>query len=211
MRDIPVFTTENGVASLVLEEIPYKACAYIRVHDSSSPLDFLRECADFCVAVGARHIYATGKGADHYPLHNSILIMRREMDGLPDTDAKLCIVTDSTMELWRNIYNEKMADVDNAATMTIHKARIALQKEKAYLVYSGETLLGIGLVSGDTICALASVVSGSGADVLLALSRAVVSEVVSVEVSSTNARALRLYKKLGFVEDNRISEWYQII
>jgi hypothetical protein len=34
MRDIPMFTTEYGVASLVLKEIPYQAAAYITIQDS---------------------------------------------------------------------------------------------------------------------------------------------------------------------------------
>ena len=48
MRNIPVFTTENGVGSLVLQEIPYTGNAYVRIHDSVMPEAFLRECVDFC-------------------------------------------------------------------------------------------------------------------------------------------------------------------
>ena len=48
MRDLPMFTTENGVGSLVLKEIPYNGTAYITIHSSSFPTDFLKECADFC-------------------------------------------------------------------------------------------------------------------------------------------------------------------
>ena len=31
MKDIPAFTTENGIASLILREIPYREEAYIRI------------------------------------------------------------------------------------------------------------------------------------------------------------------------------------
>ena len=34
MKDFPVFTTENGVASLILKEIPYRGEAYIHLRDS---------------------------------------------------------------------------------------------------------------------------------------------------------------------------------
>ncbi len=40
MRDIPVFSTENGVASLGLREIPYSAEAYITLQDTQAPAEF---------------------------------------------------------------------------------------------------------------------------------------------------------------------------
>ena len=33
MRDFPIFSTETGVSSLTLKEIPYKKQAYIRIQD----------------------------------------------------------------------------------------------------------------------------------------------------------------------------------
>ena len=37
MKDIPVFTTENGAASLILREIPYQQSAYIILRDTREP------------------------------------------------------------------------------------------------------------------------------------------------------------------------------
>ena len=34
MKDFPIFTTDYGVSSLVLKEIPYKKVAYIRIRDA---------------------------------------------------------------------------------------------------------------------------------------------------------------------------------
>ena len=69
MRDFPVFTTENGVGSLSLKEIPYSGIAYVTIHDSSFPTEFLKECLDFCRAVGATKVYATGhETLEVYPL-----------------------------------------------------------------------------------------------------------------------------------------------
>ena len=48
MKDLPLFTTEHGVASLVLKEIPYQKTAYIILRDSLEPEALLKECADFC-------------------------------------------------------------------------------------------------------------------------------------------------------------------
>ena len=60
MKDIPVFATEYGIASLVLKEIPYQSAAYVTVRDSLEPERLLEECIGFCRACGADRIYATG-------------------------------------------------------------------------------------------------------------------------------------------------------
>ena len=44
MRNIPVFTTEFGVASLILKEIPYTGIAYVRLQSSLFPEKLLEEC-----------------------------------------------------------------------------------------------------------------------------------------------------------------------
>ena len=41
MRDFPMFTTEYGVASLVLREIPYREEAYITILSSEQPEELL--------------------------------------------------------------------------------------------------------------------------------------------------------------------------
>ena len=90
MRDIPVFATQNGVASLVLNEIPYWKKAYIIVQSVSHPDLFINECKGFCLAVGAQEIYASGDIClKEFPKHTSILKMCASKDALPDTDAAL--------------------------------------------------------------------------------------------------------------------------
>ena len=53
MKDMPVFTTENGAASLILREIPYQQTAYVVLRDTLDPLALAGECADFCRVCGA--------------------------------------------------------------------------------------------------------------------------------------------------------------
>ena len=62
MRDFPIFSTETGVSSLTLKEIPYKKQAYIRIQDvqPGTLQEHLRECVQFCKAAGAEHIFAAG-------------------------------------------------------------------------------------------------------------------------------------------------------
>ena len=46
MKDLQLFTTEHGVASLILKEIPYQGAAYIILRDSLDPMALARECAE---------------------------------------------------------------------------------------------------------------------------------------------------------------------
>ena len=212
MRDIPMFTTDLGVAALTLCEIPYKGEAYVRLLDTQYPKDFLDECCQFCKVAGAEHIYATGHEIlNTFPLHTSILKLRCCRDSLADTDAALFPVQQANLERWREIFNTHMRDVPNAATMTSAKAQELLQKGNAYFVHRDALLLGIGIASGETIDAIVSVVKGKGEEVLLALNHALSGECVEVVVASENLPAMNLYKRLGFVEIEEISRWYKIV
>lgn len=211
MRNIPVFTTQNGAASLTLSEIPYTQTAYIRIQDSQQIREFIEECSDFCRAVGAQHVYATGhKCLADYPLHTRIVRMCRLREGLADTDAAIFPVQKETLEKWRKMYNEKMREVNNSTYMTQAKAEEYLKKGNAYFIHRDNTLLGFGAASGEMVEALGSVVSGAGEDVLLALNHALSADRIYVEVATTNSRAVRLYQRLGFMETEEISAWYKI-
>lgn len=211
MRNIPMFTTQLGTASLVLEEIPYKKVAYIRLHDSVDAVTFLNECAQFCCAVGAEVVYAAGGDADVFPHYTTILHMCRDTQGLPKSDADLCSIQHKTLEQWISIYNNRMFGVPNAATMTQARASEILNKGSGYFIRRDKTLLGIGVSCGGRIDAVASVYPGAGRDVLLALCSALSESTVCVEVASSNTRAVKLYESLGFTQKFVIDEWYKII
>lgn len=211
MRDFPVFTTENGVASLRFREIPYKGIAYITLQDSLNPEKLLQECIGFSKAVGAEKIYATGHSmVERYPLHTAIWRMSRLRDNLEDTDAALFPVTEKTVEAWRNFYNEKMQNIPNAATMTRQDGEELLKQGGGYFVHKNGELLGIGIVREDTVDAVAAAKSGAGKDVMLALCSAVFTEYVQLEVASANLRAVKLYEHLGFTKTREISRWYDV-
>ena len=211
MHDIPVFTTENGIASLTLKEIPYKSEAYIRIQASETPLALLAECCDFCKGIGAKHIYATGHAClDVYPLYTTLWKMNCPKDCLPETDATVFPVQQETLETWREIYNERMKAVPNASYMTVGDAQKMLQKGNGYFVHREEMLIGIGTAYADTIGTVASVIPRAGENVLLALCKALTDELVTLEVASTNYKAVTLYERLGFVKVAEISKWYKI-
>lgn len=209
MRDIPMFTTEHGVASLVLSQIPYTQKAYIRIQDSCDGNELLQECISFCVAAGAEHIFAAGhRVCEEYPQHTAILEMRADISSLGDTDAALFPVTEETMEQWREIYNKKICNVPNGSWMTIGQAQELLKD--GYFIHRDGKVLGIGKASGDKIHWVASCCPGAGAEVVRALCHALTAETITLEVASANEKAIRLYEKLGFIITKELSKWYQV-
>lgn len=212
MKDFPFFTTQHGVASLVLKQIPYTGKAYITLRDSSAPEKLLEECRDFCLAVGARSVLATGNSCvEKYPYHISVILMRSMREQLPDTDVSLFPVQNDTLERFREIYNCGMKNVDNAAYMSLSEANKVLSDGNGYFVHSNGKLLGVGIAGGERIDAIVAVEPGCGKDVVLALNHALAGTCVEVEVASTNLRAIRLYERLGFVCCKELSKWYKII
>ena len=119
MRDIPMFTTEYGVASLVLKEIPYQGAAYITIQDSLEPEQLLVECVQFCRMCGAERIFATGHEIlESRELYTAMWELRRSLEGFPETDAALWPVQERNLEQWREIYNNKVKKLPNGAWMT---------------------------------------------------------------------------------------------
>lgn len=209
MRDFPIFTTQYGVASLVLKEIPYRGIAYIKLLDSLEPEKLLEECMDFCRAVGARRIYAAGHPClEAYPLHTAIVMMEGTV--MPQTDAVCVPVTAQSLERWQQIYNQKMEGVPNASYMDSRDTRQLLDDGSGYFIFRSEALLGIGKAAGDTIEAVASVLTGAGKDIVAALWNMLNCTPVRLQVATENARAVRLYERLGFEKKEEISRWYQI-
>ena len=211
MRDFPVFTTENGAASLVLREIPYRGVAYVTLRDTLSPKELLAECVDFCKMAGAEKVYATGhKYLEGYPVYTSVVKMQRPRDGLPESDAALFPVTEKTVEDWRSLYNDKMKSVPNASTITRGEGKQLLARGGGYFVHKNGELLGIGIAREDRIEAIASVKPGAGELVLIALCSALFSENIVLEVASNNERAIRLYERVGFLKTALLRTWYDV-
>ncbi|MDY3225000.1 MAG: GNAT family N-acetyltransferase [Candidatus Faecousia sp.] len=211
MKDLPVFTTERGAASLILREIPSRQTAYIRIQDSLEPEAFVKECADFCRACGAERIYATGhETLEAYPLHTAVL----EMTGTAWVDrqqlARVFPVTDATAGRWREIYNQRMAEVDNAQTLEAGDERRIAESVGAYFIHDDGNLLGIGWLEDCKLLAVAAAKPGAGERVMHTLMSLVEGDEMTLEVASTNQRAIRLYEKLGFLKRREISRWYAI-
>lgn len=212
MKDIPMFDTETGVSTLVLKEIPYKQIAYVKVQ-SVQPgglREHLAECVSFCRMCGAERVYASGhEELTGWPLHCAVLPMALSWMDDGDPGASLFPVTEATAARWREIYNEKMAPIDNSATMTA-RDEMEICSGGAYFVHEDGVLLGIGWMKGSELLCLAAVRPGGGERVLRTLLTAADSDRITLEVASTNLRAIRLYERLGFFQYGEARSWYTI-
>lgn len=212
MKNFPVFTTETGVSSLILKEVPYRQEAYIHIQDVQ-PDGFeahLSECISFCRMVGAERIYATGSALlECHPVHMQLLQMR----GTAWVDQqKLCNlfpVTEETVSRWRQIYNESMRSVDHAETLEMRDEARILSSGGAYFIHENGDLLGIGWMDDTKLLAVASLVRGAGERIMHTLMSLVEGADMTMEVASTNQKAIRLYEKLGFLVTGGTLCWHR--
>lgn len=212
MKDIPVFDTEFGVASLFLREIPYRKRAHIKLQSTLEPEKLLNECVTFCKMCGAEWMDAAGHPfLENYPLITALWEMRCGRDSIGQTDACLFPVTEQTVGRWLEIYNERMENIPNAAYMDASDGKALLKSGDGYFVHCDGRLLGIGKASGDFLDAVIAVQPGAGETVVRALCSVLTGETVRLTVAQANLRAWKLYQRMGFLLVKEISRWYKII
>ena len=212
MKDIPMFTTEYGVASLFLREITYRGRAHIKIQSTLEPEKLLEECVSFCRMCGAEWIDAAGdEYLEKYPLITSILAMQCDRSRIGETDACLFPVTEQTLQQWLDIYNERMKDIPNAAYMDSKDGRELLKSGDGYFIHRDGHLLGIGKAKDDFIDTVIAVVPGAGETVVQALCSNLQGDTVKLWVASANLCAVKLYERMGFVPTKELSRWHQIL
>lgn len=213
MKDFPMFTTEYGVASLILKEVPYRGVAFVHVLDvlEGGVAEHLKECVSFCRMVGAERVLAKGhEELEQYPLHSIVYRMSMPLEPR-EPEACLWPVTEETVSKWRDIYNKGMRPFDNHATMTAHDEKKIIQSGGAYFVHRDGKLLGIGWMEGNELLALVSCVPGMGETVARTLFTTVEDDRITLTVVNTNERAIRLYEKMGFIKTGEVSRWYRVL
>ena len=211
MKDFPVFPTSHGAASLTLKEIPYRKEAYIQIQSTQEPELLLEECVQFCTACGAEKIYASGHDyLERYPLHTGIYRMKGCLFLSEEEIPSMFPVTEATVSRWREIYNQKMRRVDNASTLEAGDEEKILSSGGAYFVHNAGELLGIGWLVEDKLKALAAVKPGAGEAVCRAMQSLLPQQTITLEVASTNEKAVRLYERLGFLKAAEVARWYRV-
>lgn len=211
MKDIPIFPTEYGVASLGLNEIPYRQEAYIQIQDALEGMvpQLLKECGDFCRACGAQRIYWSGASCDQEPVMQ-LLKMTGTAWVDPQKLESLFPVTERTVEKWRKIYNERMRNVPQSRTLSFAQEKELVDSGGAYFVHRGGELLGIGWLEDTKLLAIASVQPGAGERVAHTMMSLIEGAAMSLEVMSTNTKAITLYEKLGLVTTGLVRSWYEL-
>lgn len=213
MKDIPLFTTEFGVASLVLKEVPYRQEAYVRVRSAQPGQmgELLKECVSFCRMVGAERVYATGYDEqDDRVCYGSVIQMRGELLVDGSLVENLFPVTEQTVSRWREICNDRMRQVDFAATLTAADESRILSSGGAYFIHKNGELLGTGWLEDGKLLLICGVQAGAGERVMHTLLSLTEGAPVELEVASTNLRAIKLYERLGLIRTKEITKWYKI-
>lgn len=213
MKDFPFFATEFGVAGLELREIPYRGEAYIRIREvvPGKLGQLVEECASFCRMAGAERVYAQGHpGLSEWPMHTAVLEMRGTAWVEKEKLACLFPVTEETASQWRQLCNEAMRNVDNAATLEARDEEELLREPGAYFVHDNGQLLGIGWLKDGELRTVAAMQRGVGERVMHTMMSLAEGEPIRLEVASTNTRAIRLYERLGFVTVGEQSRWYVV-
>ena len=212
MKDFPMFTTEFGVASLVLHEIPYRGEAFILIQDALQPEELLAECVSFCRICGAEKIYVRGHEiAEKYPLHCIVYEMRGTARVDETKVEHLWPVTEENVTRWRELMNEKMRPVDNSGTLTKKHEQDILGSSGAYFVHHEGELLGAGWLMGNELLLLCAVKPGAGERVMHTMMSLICGQEMKLDVVSTNERAIRLYEKLGFLKTSEIRRWHRVL
>lgn len=210
MRDIEMFTTSNGIASLILRSIPTQQTAYIHLQSSVTPEELLKECVAFCRSAGAEQIFATGHSfLESYPLFTTVCSLRGTVSDVGESDCCLFPVTEKTWPEFCAIYNEKMASVPTAQMLRLLD-REEYEKD-SYFVHKDGAVMGIGILRNNRIDAIAACRKGAGRDVLAALCRLICGEEITLEVAENNHKAMALYTRCGFLKTGETARWYKIL
>ena len=203
MKDLPLFPCNDGLASLILSEIPYKREAYILVRSVFGSLDgLLRQCAAFCRSAGAEKVYAGGEqDFSAYPVYAHLVERSLEKEKLPETAA----VAEKTEDpRWAELYNQRFRHVHGAKTYLV-------TPENAYFILEQGRYIGLGQLIDGELAAVASLEPGCGEKSLIALARELPGPRIRLLCAEENAPATRLYDRLGFSRNRVKRIWYKVV
>jgi len=217
MKDIPFFTCEAGVATLILREIPRKGWAYVlpRSWQAGQFPALLEKSRRFCVMAGAARVSAgTDEPMEDFAhLHDLVEMRVRRADlPAPNQAVRLVSVGPENEDEFLRIYNELFMPVPNAATYMPDDLERILREEQAVLAEVGGRWAGIGEWRGSELRAVGVLPEfrGLGAPLTLALLGRMEGGELTLRVSTANPRAVRLYERLGFRQTAILSRWYEL-
>ena len=217
MRNIPMFTAANGMASLILREIPYSGRAYVMVRSvwNGRIEGLLRECADFCRAAGASEVLASD-GKNDLPADHAYDILRLTVEraALPmlERPVELVPVSGENGDAYLKIYNGCFREVPGAASYDKKDLQRLVTGKTGFLAVQDGDYAGVVELDPDGIAGIAVLPRhrGLGHDLALTALQQVKTETLCLKVADTNRRAVALYRRLGFGNDTLVSRWWRI-
>lgn len=217
MNNIPIFTAVNGMATLILKEVPVCGRAYVMLRSvwNGKTAALLEECAQFCRAVGAEEIFACDDG-NELPAEAAYEVVELSIskDALPKPQKPVELVPlrqDNSAEYLR-IFNGCFRDLHSAASYGPADIRRLLGKDLAFLARVDGQYAGIAELGDNYLEAVAVLPQfrGLGFDLTASVLAKLPGPVVRLKVASTNERALRLYRRMGFGEDRTVRKWFRL-
>lgn len=217
MKNIPMFTSSYGLATLILKEIAWNGRAYVLVRSvwNDQIAALLDECRSFCRAVGAEEIYASWD-AEELPAEHAwdMIDMACPKSALPAPrqTVELEQAAPETAEDYLRIYNQCFRDVPAAASYDRKSLEPLYGEELIWLAKVRGQYAAVAEISKEGLEGIAVLPEfrGLGYDLAAAVLRMVPSTEVRLKVASTNVRARRLYDRLGFAEVGISRRWYRL-
>ena len=217
MKNIPMFTSSYGLATLILKEIAWNGRAYVLVRSvwNDQIAALLDECRSFCRAVGAEEIYASWD-AEELPAEHAwdMIDMACPKSALPAPrqTVELEQAAPETAEDYLRIYNQCFRDVPAAASYDRKSLEPLYGEDLIWLAKVRGQYAAVAEISKEGLEGIAVLPEfrGLGFDLAAAVLRMVPSTEVRLKVASTNVRARRLYDRLGFAEVGISRRWYRL-
>lgn len=205
------------MASLVLREIPYSGAAYVLVRSvwNGQTAALLEECASFCRAAGAQRVYASD-GRNDLPGEHAydMVMLTMQRENLPEltNPAILEPISVQNGAEYLAVYNACFRDLPGAASYGKKDLGRLIEHGSGFLTRKNGVCVGVVELEKDElagICVLPEF-KGLGYDLALTALHRLEHSVVRLKTASTNERALRLYRRLGFGNGTCISRWWLI-
>lgn len=215
MKNIPLFTSSYGLATLILREIPWSGNAYVLVRSvwNDQAAELLEECRGFCRAVGARSVFAVWEGQTlpGKPAYE-MLRMVRPKSGLPETALEVEPLNRENAGAYLEIYNSCFLSVPGAASYDEASLEPLYGEDLAWLAKKDGQYAGVAEISRKGLEGIAVLprFRGLGYELALAVLPMVPSAQLRLKVASTNTRAIELYQRLGFQVEEVLNRWYEI-
>ncbi len=214
MKDIPVFSCPDGIATLILREVPFRGEGYILVRGVFGTLEgLLAECAGFCRAAGAERLFAAGE-ADFSGYPAAIRILGRSAPReslLPAPEAVRLVPRHggNGSGLGAGIQRPLPGRACSGELQPGGGARAGRGRR-------GPVDLGRcgahrpGRVRGGELLAVAALQPGAGERCVRALAAQCTGPEVRLTCAEENGRAMRLYDRLGFSHGAEERVWFSI-